>query len=212
MPTSKPIERKPFCQLAMRTFDHAECVTDPYLEQATPTSNPIERDSSRQFAVRPFTCVPSVDRMPAVMHFPPGLHFPPCRTCVPWADRMPVVMHFPLCRTCVPWVDRMPVVTPRAETGASRGPFLDTGGHCNVLVSGQGDIDLECVRAETAVVPPPPTDVMGGVSAGHPGGFDPMQERFVLGHVIPTRCKISSYLDLVIPTRCVINSFSNLPV
>ena len=57
---------------------------------------------------------------------------------------------------------------------------------------------LKCVRAETAVEPPPPTEVMGGVSAGHPGGFDPMQERSFFGHVIPT--------------RCVINSFSNLPV
>ena len=72
--------RKPFCQLAMRTFDRAECATDPYLEQAMPTSNPIERASSRQFAVRSFTCVSNVDRMPAVMHFPPELHFPPCRT------------------------------------------------------------------------------------------------------------------------------------
>ena len=67
-----------------------------------------------------------------VIQMPPGLHFPPCRTCVSWVDRMPAVMHFPPCRTCVSWVDRRPAVTPWAETGASREPFLDTGGQRNV--------------------------------------------------------------------------------
>ena len=44
----------------------------------------------------------------------------------------------------------------------------------------------KCVRAEAAEVPPPPTEVMGGVSAWHPGRFggtDPMQDQFFVGLV-----------------------------
>ena len=65
---------------------------------------------------------------------PPGLHFPPCRTCVPWFDHMPAELHFPPCRTCVSPADQMPANDrmQAAETGASREPFLDTGGQLNV--------------------------------------------------------------------------------
>ena len=71
-PVGKPAHRP--CNAQGSTAEVVSDFTDHYLEQAMPTSTPIDCVLSHQFAVRPFTCVSSVDRMPAVVRYPPGLH------------------------------------------------------------------------------------------------------------------------------------------